>query len=121
MASALDPVVANFSQARDPAAALALFDLSMAMVHNAGELDAECRRIDQLGDRVGEMRTSARFLCAYTRGLSLPEIRAIAPDDTSPGAVAARARLQHIAQRGDDRQRIADITHLLDAERSSWG
>jgi serine/threonine protein kinase len=120
-ASTLDPAVADFSQARDPAAALALLDLSMAMVNNAGEVAAECDKVDHLGDRVGEMRSSEQFLCAYTRGLPLPDVPASAPGDTSPGGVATRARLQHIAQRGDDRQRIEDISRLFDAERSAWG
>ncbi|HSS01982.1 MAG TPA: hypothetical protein VLM79_33215, partial [Kofleriaceae bacterium] len=120
-ATALDPAVADFSQARDPAAALALLDLSMAMVNNAGELAAECAGIDHLGERIGEMGASVRFLCSYTFGLPSPEIHAGTPSTGSPGATATRARLEHIAERGDDHARIAEILRLFDLERSAWG
>src|SRR6185436_15291696 len=74
-----------------------------------------------LGERVGEMQSTARFLCAYISGLQLPEVPPSAAGGPSPGAAAARARLQHFAERGDDAQRVVEILHLLDEERSPWG
>jgi hypothetical protein len=120
-AGELDPAVREFSRARDPAAALALLDLSMAMVHNAGGLAEECARLDPLGDRVGEVGIGERFRCAYTLGLPLPDVRAPAAGDASPGAVATRARIRYTVQAGEDRQLAAEILRLFEAERSAWG
>ena len=120
LASELLPDIREFSRARDPEAALDLLDLSLAMINNAGGLGEECARVAALGERVGELADGERYRCAYTLGQPLPEVRI--PDGTAtPGGAAARARIQHMVHRGDERQLAAEILRLLDGERSAWG
>ena len=119
-ASALDPAVSEFSRAGDPAAALALLDLSLAMANNAGGLAEECAGIDRLGDRAGEMGAGERIRCAYILGRRPPDVR-LPSGPSSPGSFAARARIQRMVHRGDDRRLAAEAVRLFDAEPSAWG
>jgi len=119
-ASDLDPAVSDFSQARDPAAALVLLDLSLAMAHNAGGLAEACARVAALGDRAGELAAGERFRCAHTLGLAPPDVQ-LAPRPTSPGGVAAGARIWHVVHRGDDRPLAEEVLRRFEVERSGWG
>jgi hypothetical protein len=119
-AEALDPAVREFSRARDPAAALALFDVSTAMILNAGGLAAECARIASLGDRIGEMATSETLRCAYSLGQPRPDVKPL-PAGSSPGAIAVRARIARIDDHKDDPALAHTLTELYKAERSAFG
>jgi hypothetical protein len=66
------------------------------------------------------MGPGERFRCAYTLGLPPPAVHL--PDGAaSPGAVAARARIRHMVERGDERATAAAIERLFQDEPSAWG
>jgi serine/threonine protein kinase len=120
-AAALDPVVAAWSQARDPEGALALVDLTLAMSHNAGSLADECARVEALGAGITElMRAGSAWQCAYTLGLPRPKPELPPAEPGSPASLVTRARLTHMIARVDEPSAIAEIERLYEREPSAW-
>ncbi|WP_437900392.1 protein kinase domain-containing protein [Sorangium sp. So ce124] len=120
-AARLDPAVAEFSRAGDVDGALALLDLSMAMVHNAGGLAEECARVEAQGGALAEMGPGERYRCAFVLGLPAPAIALPPAEAASPGAFAARARIDQLAHRVDDPALAAELVRRFEQEPSSWG
>ncbi|WP_437986915.1 protein kinase domain-containing protein [Sorangium sp. So ce117] len=122
VATALDATMADFSRARDVGSALALFDLAAAMSNNAGGLPDECSRVAARSADLAELGPAEARHCAYTLGLPLPEVR-LSPrgDVASPGELAARARVEHVARRVDDPASIAELDRLFAREVTSRG
>ncbi|WP_433932930.1 protein kinase [Sorangium cellulosum] len=120
-ATALDPVVADFSRARDIGDGLALVDLALAMSHNAGGLPEECSRVAARSAELGEMGPGERWRCAYTLGLPLPEVELPPLNPASPGGLAARARVEHNARSADDPAVNAELDRRFQRETSALG
>ncbi|APR86550.1 Putative serine/threonine-protein kinase pknH [Minicystis rosea] len=119
--AALDPVIAEWSGARDGDGALALVDLTLALAHNAGTLDDECKRLDAHAAGMTDlMRIGMRWQCAYALGLPIPKVDLPAPDPTSTAARITRARLRHIIAHVDEPEAIAEIQRLEPEEKSPW-
>ncbi|WP_438006262.1 protein kinase [Sorangium sp. So ce321] len=120
-AARLDPAVAEFSRAGDADGALALLDLSMAMVHNAGGVPDECARVEALGGALAEMGPGERTRCAFVLGLPAPAVALPPSEAASPGALAARARLEQLAHRVESPALAEELVRRLEREPSSWG
>ncbi len=120
-AASLDPSIAEWSRARDVGGALALVDLTLAIAHNAGSLPDECARVEAARASLPDLAPFARWLCAYTLGLPAPVDAALLPDPSSPGALAARARVEHMVNRRDDPKAIEALRAAFDRERSGYG
>ncbi|WP_437537447.1 serine/threonine-protein kinase [Sorangium sp. So ce726] len=120
-AARLDPAVAEFSRAGDVDGALALLDLSMAMVHNAGGLAEECARVEAQSGALAEMGPGERYRCAFVLGLPAPAIALPPAEAASPGAFAARARIDQLAHRVDDPALATELVRRFEQEPSSWG
>ncbi|WP_437504996.1 protein kinase domain-containing protein [Sorangium sp. So ce1099] len=120
-AARLDPAVAEFSRAGDADGALALLDLSMAMVHNAGGVPDECARVEALGAALAEMGPGERYRCAFVLGLPEPAIALPPSEAASPGALAARARLEQLAHRVESPALAEELVRRFEGEPSSWG
>ncbi|WP_206079565.1 serine/threonine-protein kinase [Polyangium spumosum] len=122
VSSALDPAFADYSRARDVDGALALFDLSAAMSNNAGGLPDECARVAAKSADLAEMGPAEARHCAYTLGLPLPRV-ALPPRGplASPGELAARARVEHVALRVDDPATIAELERHFARELAPLG
>ncbi|WP_394821023.1 protein kinase domain-containing protein [Pendulispora albinea] len=119
---ALDPTLAEWSRARSVDGALALLDVTMSMWHNAGSVADECASLAARGGEIGEMMPIEQWVCAYTLGLAAPSLP-LPPLDASatPGALAARARIQHIALSVYDQSLISRLHEHFEKERSSLG
>ncbi|MRG93058.1 serine/threonine-protein kinase [Polyangium spumosum] len=100
-AARLAPEEADVSRAKDVDGALRLLDLTLAMAHNAGGLPGACAAVEEKASDLAEIGLIERYRCAYTLGLRTPEITLPALDEASPGALAARARLEHMVFRRD--------------------
>ncbi|WP_437831511.1 protein kinase domain-containing protein [Sorangium sp. So ce1153] len=120
-AARLDPAVAEFSRAGDADGALALLDLSMAMVHNAGGVPDECARVEALGGALAEMGPGERYRCAFVLGLPAPAVALPPSEAASPGALAARARLEQLAHRVESPALAEELVRRFEREPSSWG
>ncbi|MDC0746749.1 serine/threonine-protein kinase [Polyangium mundeleinium] len=122
VATALDPTMADFSRARDVSSALALFDLAAAMSNNAGGLPDECSHVAARSADLAELGPAERRHCAYTLGLPMPEVRLSQRNNpASPGELAARARVEHVARRVDDPATIAELERLFAREATPLG
>ncbi|HTN89055.1 MAG TPA: hypothetical protein VL242_35500, partial [Sorangium sp.] len=120
-AARLDPAVAEFSRAGDADGALALLDLSMAMVHNAGGVPDECARVEALGGALAEMGPGERYRCAFVLGLPAPAVALPPSEAASPGALAARARIEQLAHRVESPALAEELVRRFEREPSSWG
>ena len=120
-APALDPTVAAFSRAHEVGGALALLDLSLAMANNAGGLAGECARVAARSAGLAEQGPGERFRCAYTLGLPTPQVVLPPADPASPGAFAARARVEHMVHHADDPEIAAELARLFQREATPWG
>ncbi|WP_437656925.1 protein kinase domain-containing protein [Sorangium sp. So ce1182] len=120
-AARLDPAVAEFSRAADADGALALLDLSMAMVHNAGGVPDECARVEALGGALAEMGPGERTRCAFVLGLPAPAVALPPSEAASPGALAARARIEQLAHRVESPALAEELVRRFEREPSSWG
>ncbi|WP_437754859.1 protein kinase domain-containing protein [Sorangium sp. So ce1389] len=120
-AARLDPAVAEFSRAGDVDGALALLDLSMAMVHNAGGVPDECARVEALGAALAEMGPGERARCAFVLGLPAPAVALPPSEAASPGALAARARLEQLAHRVESPALAEELVRRFEREPSAWG
>ncbi|WP_437676975.1 protein kinase domain-containing protein [Sorangium sp. So ce131] len=120
-AAHLDPAVAEFSRAGDPDGALALLDLTLAMVHNAGGVPEECARVEARSGALAEMGPGERHRCAFVLGLPAPAVALPPAEAASPGAFAARARIEQFAHRVDGPALAEEVVRRLEREPSSWG
>lgn len=112
---ALDPVVADYTRARDTGALVALVDVTMALANNAGALDRECERaLTAIGP--SDLASWLRHECAFTLGLTTPAVEL--PGGASAGALAARARVDHMANQRDDAEATARLVQLHREEPS---
>ncbi|AUX38976.1 uncharacterized protein SOCE26_003580 [Sorangium cellulosum] len=120
-AAHLDAAVAEFSRAADPDGALALLDLTLAMVHNAGGVSEECARVEARSGALAEMGPGERHRCAFVLGLPAPAVALPPAEAASPGAFAARARIEQFAHRVDDPALADELVRRFEQEPSSWG
>jgi len=118
LARAPDPTVADYARARDVATMLRLLDWTLALANNAGGVPDECAWFTG-ADGATDLASFVRYICTYTLGQRTPAVTL--PQGTTPGTRAARARVEHIAQRRDDPAAIADLRQQYDAEPSTWG
>jgi serine/threonine protein kinase len=93
-ATALDPVVADWSRATTVSSGLALLDVTLAMAQNAGSLPAACARLQGMADDVREHGPGERYRCAYTLGLAETSVPLPALDSASPAGLAAASRVR---------------------------
>lgn len=120
-ADALDPVVADFSRARNVDGALALVDLALAIGNNAGGLPDECSRVAARSADLAGMGAAEGHRCAYTLGLPLPEVELPRHDPASPGGLAARARVEHWVRGVDDPAAIVELDDLFRRDVTAVG
>ncbi|MFT3772397.1 MAG: serine/threonine-protein kinase [Minicystis sp.] len=120
-AVSLDPTMAAFSRAPDVDGALALLDLSFSMVHNAGNVPEECARVAARSKDYAELGPGERHRCAYALGLPAPKVDLPPADRTSPGALAARARVRLMIEGDSDLALAAELEQLLAREVTPFG
>jgi serine/threonine protein kinase len=123
-ATALDPVVRDWSRATDVDGALALLDLTLAIANNAGELPDECARAGARREALPELVPAALWRCAYTLGLAAPRFEppSLDPPGAEPAVFAARARSSLMVNAKADFRAAATHLHgVLEREPSPWG
>jgi hypothetical protein len=118
VASAPDPIVADYARARDVPTLLHLLDWALAMANNAGGIETECAWLEH-ADEATDLASFLRWVCKYTVGDPTPSV--VPPAGTTPGARAARARVEHQWRAYDDPAAIEALKRGYDAEASTWG
>ncbi|HMG20077.1 MAG TPA: hypothetical protein VK607_02125, partial [Kofleriaceae bacterium] len=119
-AAQLDPELAGWARTRDPAAALALLDVNLAMAQNAGGVARECDRLAQQIARIGGLGPTWRWLCARTLGMAAPDVPLDASDG-SPEATATRIWIEHVVRRIDPPGAAEQVHRALEGSTTSWG
>jgi len=117
LASGPDPVVADYSRAADVTTMLRLLDWKLATQNNVDGVETECAWF--AGDGVTDLASFVRYTCAFMRGNK--PVTPAGPTANTPGAKAARARVQHMADRQDLPASIEELRVQYRAERSTWG
>jgi len=109
-----DPVVADYARAADAATLVRLTDLKLAFVANAGGLEAECAG---LAAAPTDLAPFLRYVCRYQLGEAPPEV--VPPAPTSPGALTAWVRVEHMLGHDLAAARAALEAHYQ-AATSAW-
>jgi tetratricopeptide (TPR) repeat protein len=114
-----DPVIADYSRARDIPTMLQLLDLKLAMVNNAGGLETECARFAAADDAT-DLASFIRYACEYTFGD--PTSSPVLPGGDTLGARVARARIAHLelSRSRDDPAAILELRKQYVSEPSTW-
>jgi len=119
----LDATFAEWWRAKKVDTALALLDVTLAIHQNAGSLPDECARLATPSSDAAELAASERWRCAYTLGIPGQPVALAALDTStsSSGALAARARHEHIALHMSDPQLTARLGADFEREQTSLG